>query len=256
MARFAPVAPIQVLEAMYDDSPETFGDYHLLLAHHTAQYEERFRALFRRIAEEGKIDPIVIMDNSVVETGGFVDFGLMIRATEVVADYIPNVIPVLPDVMGDGAATREVVGKDYRRWVEEMPGVGFMAVVQGANWDDYLESLYHFTSGNYGIIEFLGIPRVLVETIGTREDAVLRAVAQKGHTQRIHLLGYSDNMVDDLKCSQMEGVFGIDSAVPLRYPDNFTFSVDAGKRPEDWFETAEFTRLMQQNLEFVRGAHS
>lgn len=255
MAHFAPVAPIQVLEAMYSDSPDTFGRYHLLLAHHTVEYETRFRALFSRIASDDIIAPYVIMDNSVVECGGSVDFGMMMRATAAIADHCDAVFPVLPDVMGDGEATRAAVQECYSTWDKTMPGAGFMAVCQGKNWDDYEASLALFASPEFETIEILGIPRILVKTLKTRELAVYRATRSKRPQQYIHLLGYSDDMIDDVYCSKLEGVHGIDSAVPLRYEDDFTFKVDPGPRPESWMETAEFTQLMHSNLNFARHTH-
>lgn len=255
MSHFAPVAPIQVLEAMYEESPRTFGEYHLLLAHHTVAEEQRFRELFRRVAVDAEIGPLVIMDNSVVETGGYVDFDLMVRATSIVADYGITTIPVLPDVMGDGQATRRAVEEAYFAWSLEMPGDGFMAVCQGKDWEDYTESVAAFVNPDYDKIVMLGIPRVLVGTLGTRHDAILHAGVHVREGQKLHMLGYSDDMRDDLQYSRLPMVHGIDSAVPLRYNGFFTFGVDPGKRPEDWFETAEFTRLMHTNLEFARGAH-
>lgn len=256
MSHFAPVAPIQVLEAMYEDSPHTFGCYHLLLAHHTAEYEDRFRALFQQIADDGVISPEIIMDNSVVETGGYVDFDLMMRATAVVSDYGLDVIPVLPDVMGEGIPTRAAVEADYHKWHEEMPATGFMAVCQGEDWEDFVASVELFSDRDvFPKISVLGLPRWLVKTLGTRIQAVEYAATNKETRQRIHLLGYSDDMLDDFSCSHHPGVHGIDSAVPLRYPDYFDFCVDPGKRPEDWFDTAEFNATMFTNLNFARHAH-
>src|SRR5690348_6161541 len=141
MAAFAPVAPIQVLEAMYQYEPKkAFGDYHLLLAHHTIDYADRFRGLFRRIAADGIIHPTIIMHNSVVECGGYVDFDMMYRACHVVADEGIDVIPVLPDVMGKGEQTRHATLNAYPKWAKEIPCAGFMAVCQGINWDDFCES--------------------------------------------------------------------------------------------------------------------
>jgi len=68
MPKFAPVAPIQVLEGLWAAGPECFGNYHLLLAHHTVEHKTRFTALFKAIAEADHVCTI-IMDNSIVELG-------------------------------------------------------------------------------------------------------------------------------------------------------------------------------------------
>lgn len=254
---FAPVAPIAVLEAMYDHHPKVFGEYHLLLAHHTVEHYTRFERLFHKIASDGIIHPLVIMDNSVVECGGYVNFDMMQKACSTISNQGHDVIPVLPDVMGKGFATRLATFDAYERWHNEIPHAGFMAVCQGADWDDFCYSCEYFANRiDYPHIEFLGVPRVLVKTLGTRRHATQHAIsmAQKADMQ-VHLLGYSDLTYDDLTCSQIPGVRGIDSAVPLRVPRKFVFGGEDGPRPKDWFETAEFNPQMGANLAYVRTQH-
>src|SRR3990167_554124 len=249
MAKFAPVAPVQVLEGLY--AAGEFGDYHLLLAHHTVEHKARFRDLFNRAYDDGW-SGTVIMDNSIVELGDSVSLDMIAEAVTVVKGNqpIPNVAvyPVLPDVMGKGEATREIVAKEYPSWVEQMPGDGFMVVCQGSDFQDYLSSLKVFGDANaYPDIEVLGIPRVLQRTCGTRIRAVLSAKDYLD-THLIHLLGFSDDIADDIDSAKLLSTCGIDSAVPLRFREVFTEFIDAGKRPTDWFETAQVDRLMIDNL--------
>lgn len=258
MAAFAPVAPIQVLEAMYEHHPKVFGEYHLLLAHHTVENEARFRRLFERIAADGVIHPVIIMDNSVVETGGFVNFELMQEAAATVSDAGLSVIPVLPDVMGKGQETREATIEAYQKWYEGIPCAGFMGVCQGEDLEDFKESVRTFADrGRFPCMEFLGVPRFLVETIGTRKEAVPYALKYAQPVDmKVHMLGYSDDTYDDLFCSQIRGVEGIDSAVPLRVPGQFKYGADDGPRPHNWFDTAVWNPQMGANLGFVRGQHA
>ena len=258
MSEFAPVAPIQILEQLYDHHPRVFGEYHLLLAHHTVQEESRFRSLFERIAADGEIHPLVIMDNSVVECGGYVNFDMMQQACAAIADAGHDVIPVLPDVMGKGQETREATLEAYRRWEREIPHAGFMAVCQGINFDDFCSSVELFSNrARFPHMEFLGVPRFLVKTLGTRKSAVHHALHHASRaSMSIHLLGYSDQTWDDLSCSQIPGVRGIDSAVPLRVPRQFQFGLDDGPRPSDWFETAQVNPQMLANLGYVRQQHA
>jgi hypothetical protein len=257
MARFAPGAPIQVLEQMYEHDPKVFGEYHLLLAHHTVEYVERFRKLFNRIAADGVIHPMVIMDNSVVECGGYVDFNMMQEAVAAVQEAGHDVIPVLPDVMGKGQETREATLEAYGHWEKNIPCAGFMAVCQGEDWSDYTSSVALFSNrGRFPLMEYLGVPRILVGKFGSRLRATRFALRYaEGSDIQVHLLGYSDDTLDDFICSSIEGVQGIDSAVPLRVPTRFRFGEEDGKRPADWFEKAQMTPLLLENLNYVRGVH-
>lgn len=257
MARFAPVAPIQVLEGLAHHSREAFGDYHLLLAHHTVEHPKRFQQLFARVSqllEKANADPItVIMDNSIVELGGAVDDSMIREAVELVRNPKIRVIPVLPDVMGNGVQTREMSRDAYIRWVEsDMPGDGFSVVCQGVDFQDYQESLVMF--GNQAIfplIRMLTIPRILTKLEGSRVRAAIR-MRDYMETHEIHLLGFSDNISDDIDSAAVLPTAGIDSAVPLRIMDVFSEFIDAGKRPPDWFEQAQLSARMLDNLNIAR----
>jgi hypothetical protein len=146
MPKFGPVAPIQVLEGLFAHDTTTFGDYHLLLAHHTVAHSKRFRDLFEHVGNvalnTGK-EVTVIMDNSIVELGDAVDMQMISDAVNAISFPGIKVYPVLPDVMGEGDATRRAVDSSYDAWHGSMPGEGFMAVCQGENYQDYLESLHY-----------------------------------------------------------------------------------------------------------------
>jgi hypothetical protein len=257
MSEFAPVAPIQVLRGMYRDDPQLFGEYHLFLAHHTVEKAVEFTELFQQIQHDGVIFPTVIMDNSVVECGGYVSLDMMKKAVDAIDTGCCSIIPVLPDVMGRGAETREAVLEAYEKWANELPVAGFMAVCQGETLEDYEASLRLFTQrGRFPYMEYVGIPRKLVELIGSREEAVKLAVKYALPANiNIHLLGYSDNTEDDLNCSRMVGVKGIDSAVPLRVDSAFQFGRDYPPRHPEWFNHANYSMHMASNLRFVRRAH-
>lgn len=252
MPKFAPVAPIQILEGLWAHSPDTFGDYHLLLAHHTVAHEKRFNDLFREISKSG-YQATVIMDNSIVELGDAVDLDMICRAVDTVQFEGIDVIPVLPDVMGQGEETRQAVKEAYPIWEKEMPcDSGFMVVCQGNDFQDYLTSLHMFADlAEFPMIEVLGVPRVLTKDIGSRIRPALSA-AKYTETHRIHFLGFSDNVIDDIDSVKCVPSSGIDSAVPLRLREVFTEFCDAGKRPSDWFETAQVDNTMISNLERAR----
>lgn len=249
-ALFAPVAPIQVLEGLYDFGPDMFGQYHLLLAHHVLEEPERFANLFKRIQEDKHFEEgqlTIIMDNSIVELGSAVDAATIAQAVSIIEDNCEQarIYPVLPDVMGDGPATREAIKSSYDSWSRLVGGHGFMAVVQGATPADFTETLEFVTGDAYPEIVFLGVPRILVKQHGSRLASAMQAL-DTGIP--VHLLGFSDNMEDDFACAQLEGVFGIDSAVPLRTQEIFTPFITTEKRDPNWFRDAEVTPHMINNL--------
>ena len=254
MPKFGPVAPIQVLEGLFAHSPTSFGNYHLLLAHHTVEHQKRFSDLFQRVSEWAIVngDVTVIMDNSIVELGNAVDTGMIQAAVEAISFDGINVIPVLPDVMGQGLETRVAVEEAYPIWDEVMGGVSFMVVCQGNNFQDYLASLHYFADKVlFPKVEVLGIPRVLTKLIGTRIRAALSAKEYED-SHKIHFLGFSDNITDDIDSVKVIPTSGIDSAVPLRVREIFSEFTEAGKRPTDWFETAQVDVLMIENLAAAR----
>lgn len=253
MAKFAPVAPIQVLEGLWAAGPQVFGDYHLLLAHHTVEHRARFADLFKRIGYSGWKGTI-IMDNSIVELGNAVDPHMIAEAVFTIKNNAPDVTvyPVLPDLMGNGFQTREAVSSAYADWAEGMPGDGFMAVVQGADIDDYIESLNFFTAENaFPKINVLGIPRILHKTCGSRVHP-MRLARKHSDKYVIHMLGFSDVITDDVDASCMVPGCGIDSAVPLRMQDIFSEFADPGKRPPTWFNDAQVNKRMIENLDIAR----
>lgn len=249
-AEFAPVGPIQVLEGLYNFGPSMFGAYHLLLAHHTIEEADRFAALFKRIEQEGHFgdgELTIIMDNSIVELGNSVDAATIAHAVSIIEDNCApaRVYPVLPDVMGEGAATREAIEDSYDSWSRLVGGHGFMAVLQGETMEDYEETLEMVTSVDYPEIVALGVPRILTAQHGSRRPATVKAVATE---MMVHLLGFSDDMRDDFECARLSDVSGIDSAVPLRTPDVFTPFITTEKRDPDWFREATVTPHMINNL--------
>lgn len=254
MAQFAPVAPIQILEEMKKQN--VLGSYHLLLAHHVLEFPDRFRELF-----SDRVGCTIIMDNSIVELGDAASDAKVLEAVQVIQEKASGrnwVTPVLTDVMGDGQATRDAATESYTWWRENAPEWPLMVVTQGNDWEDYCKTVDYFFSNpdTFPKIEYAGVPRVLVKELGTRQLAIqyLEAIAPNVNT---HLLGFSDNVVDDVICANMISVEGIDSAVPVRY----SYSVEGGlytptaeipSRPQDWFEKGAFDDVSYRNLANIR----
>ena len=210
MAAFAPVAPIQVLEKM--KAINVLGKYHLLLTHHILEYPERFKALFEDLK-----NTTIIVDNSIVELGDAATDEKVYEACRRLQDRsnAPNwIIPVLKDVMNDGPATREAATESYHWWVNNASSnYGLMVVAQGQSWEQFCKTVDYFFADPdaFPHLDYIGIPRVLVSHQGTRQRAIqyVQAVAPSAS---IHLLGFSDDVTDDIICVNMAGVEGIDSA--------------------------------------------
>lgn len=256
MARFAPVAPIQILEEMGKNN--VLDNYHLLLTHHVLEYPERFRNLFG----SGKYQNTIIMDNSVVELGDAVSDDKVYEAAEIVrglnGSSITNwVYPVLIDVMADGPATRQASAASWSWWRENHPDYSPMAVLQGNDWKSFTETADFFLlNPDFKGLENVGIPRILVDHLGTRQLAIQYVDAIKPDVN-VHLLGFSNDVTDDVICCQHPSVAGIDSAVPVRY----AYSVPGGRytpssaippRPDDWFERGEYDKTVADNVLAVR----
>jgi hypothetical protein len=260
MGQFAPVAPIQILEAMKER--KVLGTYHLLLTHHVLEHKDRFGQLFNRQAPGesfGERGPqmTVIMDNSIVELGGAQNEDAVLEAYNVIRDQGHWVYPVLADVMGDGPATREAIKRSYDIWVNNEAGADLMAVLQGNDFTDFCRTAdMVLLDPDYRHIHYVGIPRILTDTIGSRWAAIKYVEAIRPDIS-IHLLGFSNNVMDDVTCANHPGVEGIDSAVPIRYSHSvplgrYTPTAEIPPRPADWFEVGEWDDTIYTNLENVR----
>lgn len=247
MARFAPVAPIQVVSSL---SASASGDYHLLLAHDVAAKAKEYGKFFNRF------NHTVIMDNSVIELGGAVD----LKVVKAACHAVDSATVVLPDVLLDGKATVESCKAALEVWPDEFKDLfggkapqsrmrGFMLVPQGKTLAEFAWCANQFAYDDY--INFWGVPRNLVKEIGSRAKAI-DIVHAINPTRRIHLLGFSDDIPDDVLCAKDRRVEGIDSAVPLRAGTlgvKLDFDTDVGKRDPLWFDSAVRVPLMDENIE-------
>lgn len=264
--RFAPVAPPQILQAMLEYDYALFGGYHLWLAHLTTQREREFTELLTHYYSRRYFASLtIIMDNSIVELGGAVDDDMIREASQIITSISDDclnscqVIPVLPDVMGDGKGTIALSDDAYERWVTEnqMPcKQGVMLVTQGDCWGDFTDLVDHYFVHNkekYSRITWVGIPRKLVGALGTRAAAVqyIKMVAPQVN---MHLLGFSANIFDDVHCAKL-GVRGIDSAVPVRYNHLLSPKTSEdmiGPRAHDWMDEGKLIYENRLNVYNVR----
>ncbi len=250
MAKFAPVCPPQILKAFKERG--VLGDYHLLLAHDIAAKQDQYLEIFERPDYSSMT---IILDNSVIELGGAVNLDIMQTAAQIVKPMTT----VLPDVLLDTAATVESCGAALNIWDQAWRDIGhkpaFMYVPQGRTLKDWVCCAEYFADDQR--INFWGIPRNVVGTeIGSRRGlaSILRGI---NPSRQIHMLGMSDNVVDDIQASHERGVFGIDSAVPIRaISHGLNTSMETlNKMPPrgNWWEEATFDQGMIDALQKARG---
>jgi len=252
MARFAPVAPPQILKLLGDTSPELLGDYHLFLAHDIVEQEAAYAEIRKAYWSP---EWYIIMDNSLIELGHPVDLDVMRRACEI---FPPNVI-VLPDYLADFAGTIQASTRAYREWSNA--GLGpFLGVIQGRTLDEMKRCAEHLLV--LPQVRALGIPRVVTKTIGSRRAITKYVVERKQQLHRrgrdidIHLLGFSDNIRDDIECARIHEVGGIDSAVPIRLGfHHIKFNLDLDWHPprgDYWKFKGPLPEETIHNLDAVR----
>lgn len=241
MALFAPVAPGNIVIEMR--SP---GNYHLLLAHDVVKYPDHYQWMANKAWTK-------IMDNSVVETGGAVDFKMVAEAQRITR---ANVV-VMPDVYVDGPATLAAVEEAYPEWdvYFRSNDIELMVVPQGRNYGEWIQCAEALSHSKYSNIRWWGIPRNIIDKnlFPTRMQA-LHIAHMLSPRRKIHLLGFSDNILDDMLSARFKCVTGIDSTVPLRAASlNIPMSLKMKMPPRgDWWETVTYLDQMDSNCELIR----
>lgn len=239
MARFCPVAPPRILREMSHAGPS-----HLILAHDIVRTPEEYDEYFGR-----PIFNTIILDNSVAELGASVDVKVIHEAAKV---SHANVV-VLPDVYYEGKATVDACREALDAWPSPLfNNREVMYVPQGHNFEEWARSAQELADDDR--VHWWGIPRNMVTYHGTRRLGI--DIAHMLNPKRkIHLLGFSDSIIDDLWCARQPQVTSIDSAVPLRIASiNIPLVLDLGELPKrgKWFEEATYLPSMDYNVEKVR----
>lgn len=211
MPQFAPVCPPQLLKGLKMYGESVVGRYHLLLAHDVAARSAEYTNLLPARS-------MVIMDNSVIELGHPVTADVMARALKVVQAQLV----VLPDIIRDYERTLILSNSAAKTYADVMePHQKFMAVPQGRDLYELQDCAQHLA--RIPGVAVWGVGRHIVDMLGSRKEIVeylrtspMTRLNPAPFGNWIHLLGFSENLADDLECARMPGVMGIDSAVPLR----------------------------------------
>jgi hypothetical protein len=237
MAKFAPVVPIQIAEQLQGKTKEDdiFGDYHLILAHDVLANPEGYKRVYDRVRERFP-ESFIILDNSIVELGTAMEMEALLEANRIVQ---PDCI-VIPDAMGDGEETRRLAKKfcdDYYRYTNAMiKPTPLMGVLQGGDVQDCLATYSTYTS--LISVQHISVPRIIAQKQGSRVPLLVR-LSNMWAFRSVHMLGFSDDLLDDISCARMPIVRGIDSAVPIRAGMNMiditlSHNRDYGPRADYW----------------------
>lgn len=213
-SKYAPVMPIRLFQALLEhqlkhDTEDVIGDYFLLLAHDVLAYPDEYAEIFQNRDLVPK-DSFVILDNSVIELGKPLDVDSLLLAAKVVQ---PNCI-ILPDVLGNMLQSVDMVRKAHNNIILNTDApIEMMAVLQGQNIAELTRCAVMYAEFEH--IQYYGCPRWVANKLGTRK--VFETVLGIQHPIAkpiVHMLGMSQHAKDDVSCTQLPGVMGIDSANP------------------------------------------
>jgi len=233
IARYSPIAPVSLLHQL--QARRSLGNYLLLLAHDVFRHETAYHELVRYLAPiEGRSDEgkLIIMDNGTVEQGKPVAFSAVLDA----ARYVKAHVVVTPDIIGDMQGTIKLVANEVLPHHED-PDFEFdlMRIPQGKTHKEVLECirwLYQNVKAPDGCPSYWGVPRWFANEFGSRIPYIQYINALDGNAQ-IHLLGMSKEFLDDMRCTRLPNVIGIDSANPLVLGvAGYDMNVDIGQRGE------------------------
>lgn len=243
---FAPVAPVSVLNALRMKGE--LRSYHLLLAHNVVAQEDMFRATLQRLPQVITI----IIDNSVIELGVPVKAEVIAKAKRIIQEAVGfsqynDIIAVLPDVLLNNKATQLATAqaiKEFRR--ENIDNLMF--VPQGNTFAEIVECAEAFQ--RIEEIRWIGVARNFVEVLGSRKQ-ITKTLQSIFPNAKFHMLGFSRDTIDDIECTKLPGVEGIDSTMPLRISTPISFNSDFPKRGNWWQENMELTDIMLHNIRQV-----
>lgn len=245
MSRFAPVCPPQMAGQLKQLG--LLGDYHLLLAHDIAEQPEEYSKVFKDLQ-----GATLILDNSVIEIGYAAADEVVATAYAALQGGGSEIITVLPDCLGDWRTTAELSAEAAVVWEEKGIKPPYMAVPQGNTRHEFQQCAHLLA--RLPNVTYWGIPRYLTKVCETRQWAIDVCRSEKPGIN-IHLLGFSDDLLDDVACARRTEVTGIDSAVPLRMGmisvqmslDNMYNTVLPPRQP-NWWQAASVWELHDRNL--------
>lgn len=252
MTKYSPIAPIGLLQQLHDD--RLLDNYLLLLAHDVLEHDQAYLKLIEEWEETSLQPTTIIMDNGTIENGAPVSLEDLMEAAALVD---ANVV-VGPDVVGDYEETKKLMMEqgDIIRGSYKM-----MLIPQGETLEMACECV-RWMDERFPTPEeqWWGIPRWMANDFGTRQGVItyINNYARGSGEIKIHLLGMSEDLDDDLRCAKTLSVVGIDSANPmvLGYLHESIEDPQRPKHPErgDYWSSDYLHPLMSDNVRWVHNA--
>jgi len=255
LTMFAPVCPIHILQELSSYIPRAM-QYTLPLAHDVLEHPDEYRLFYKnKTSYRVPNCETVILDNSVIELGNAVDIRAIAEAAELCA---ANVI-VLPDVLMDKNATIDACTEALNTWPKHLNHMKqpytFMIVPQGETPEEWLECAEYFADNPY--IGWWGIGRNYKEKFNRSRLEAVQYAALLNPDRKMHLLGFSNDIKDDMLTANHWRVDGIDSAVPIRAASlnlKMRLTLDKVLPPRgNWWNDPEtvYTHMMADNYKRV-----
>lgn len=242
MTHFAPVSPLHGLRRLAR-FPDVLGTYQLLIAPIVLSDRHGYYRFF----QEEHTDQFVIVDNGVIEHNQVTPEQLYEAARIVDAQLI-----VLPDMIDDAKTTIKWSRRALQQFRALDRATDTMGVVQGTTFEECMECARSLVDLG---VDWLSPPRGLTKNLGSRVPLVLSLAAEFGLP--MHVLGFSDNVEDDLMAAMSHrSVRGIDAATPGWMTEPFPVpppkdSRWLGRRPAD-FWTTQLSPYAEDNIRTVR----
>lgn len=247
--RYAPVAPIGILERLWELLPFEKFNYHLWLAQDILSEPKRYAALSRAIG--GSRESHIIVDNGVVELGEALPHQQLVEAAAIAN---ANVL-VLPDVIDDGPKTLKLASAAIIYFRYNAPWLKLLGMIQGKDRHELHIAISALTKLG---VDWLGFPKWWQER-GRGERAPLLREWSEHLTVPIHAFGMTNDLADDARSAYESA--GIDSAMPIwlgleglalpAYPPS---GLDYGRRPLNYSQakmSQEQEKLVVANINRV-----
>ena len=233
------------------------GRYHLLLAHEVLAAPAEYMKFWQNLPAPA---PFIIMDNSLIELGHPVSGKELLTA----ADIVGAQVIVLPDVLGDRFGTYRVAAQaveEIHQYIGPKPKL--LGVAQGQTLVDIFSCGRDLVK-QFGL-DYISVPRHVVGRVGSR-TRLTGWFCSLG--KMVHLLGFSDNLFDDVNTAVQHPVLGIDSAMPIwlgqagiyvpkEIGRDWDAYLDDGTsrfgRPSDYATTTTVNDAVIENIKRVRG---
>ena len=204
MAKYCPVAPPALLQDLLTSGH--LPRYNLLLAHDILAQPKAYLDVFG-YPDKRKEEMFIILDNGLIELGTAMDPISLVEAADIIgADVIQ-----LPDVYNDMEGTVDSTLEAYDI-IENMTDTPFMGVMHGKTQAELGKC-----ASDLSVLDkmrYWAVPRVVTNDLGSR-DATISMLWALDPTRHIHLLGFSNRLIDDIACARRKPVMSIDSAAPL-----------------------------------------